>query len=572
MTTPRASDQRILASSAVMAAGTVVSRASGFVRSALLVLALGAVLRADLFSIANTIPNMVYILVAGGVFNAVLVPQLVRRIKDDPDGGDAYASRIITLSALFLAAVTVVLMVLAPVLLRLYLDDDFLEPALAPHLESIVDLTRWCLPQVFFYGMYVLVGQVLNARGRFGPMMWAPIANNVISVVMLVAYLVAFGAATVAQTDQALSSSQEALLGLGSTLGIAAQLVVLVPYLRASGFTYRPRFDFRDPELKKTLSLGVWTVLFVVATQLAYMYVVKLASGGSAAGGTGYTVYSTGLLLMMVPHSVVTVSLATAILPRISSMAHDGDLRGVGRTVGSTLGTALALVLPFAVLLPVVADDVANGLFGWGATDPEQLAPTIALFGPALVPFTVHYLMQRGFYSLEATRRVFYIQCAVALTNVVAAHLLVAVAPARRHRADARGGQPVVVPDRLDHQLHGAAPDARRAAGRAAGAVRRTHLPGARRRRGRGLGRGVGAVRPRRGAAPAGRARSRWRGRGAGAPGGARRGEGVADPRGHQPGRHRRGAAAPGLKVPRVAIGTAQGQQGRVEDAPWEGR
>jgi putative peptidoglycan lipid II flippase len=428
MTTP-GSDQRILASSAVMAAGTVVSRASGFVRSALLVLALGAVLRADLFSIANTIPNMVYILVAGGVFNAVLVPQLVRRIKDDPDGGDAYASRIITLSALFLAAVTVVLMVLAPVLLRLYLDDDFLEPALAPHLESIVDLTRWCLPQVFFYGMYVLVGQVLNARGRFGPMMWAPIANNVISVAMLVAYLLAFGAATVAQTGDALSSSQEALLGLGSTLGIAAQLVVLVPYLRASGFTYRPRFDFRDPELKKTLSLGVWTVLFVVATQLAYMYVVKLASGGSAAGGTGYTIYSTGLLLMMVPHSVVTVSLATAILPRISSLAHDGDLRGVGRTVGSTLGTALALVLPFAVLLPVVADDVANGLFGWGATDPEQLAPTIALFGPALVPFTVHYLMQRGFYSLEATRRVFYIQCAVALTNVVAAHLLVASRP-----------------------------------------------------------------------------------------------------------------------------------------------
>ena len=419
------SDQRILASSAVMAAGTVVSRASGFVRSALLVLALGGALRADLFSIANTIPNMVYILVAGGVFNAVLVPQLVRRIKDDADGGDAYASRIITLSALFLGAVTVVLMVLAPVLLRLYLDDDFLEPALAAQLESIIDLTRWCLPQVFFYGMYVLIGQVLNARGRFGPMMWAPIANNVISVAMLVSYLLAFGAVTVTQTGQALSSSQEALLGVGSTLGIAAQLVVLVPYLRASGFVYRPRFDFRDPELRKTLSLGIWTVLFVVATQLAYMYVVKLASGGSAAGGTGYTVYSTGLLLMMVPHSVVTVSLATAILPRISSLAHAAEVA----VVGETLGTALALVLPFAVLLPVVSDDVANALFGWGATDPEQFAPTIALFGPALVPFTVHYLMQRGFYSLEATRRVFYIQCAVALTNVVAAHLLVTARP-----------------------------------------------------------------------------------------------------------------------------------------------
>lgn len=423
------SDQRILASTAVMAAGTVVSRASGFVRSALLIYVLGALLRADLFTIANTLPNMVYILVAGGVFNAVLVPQLVRRIRDDPDGGNAYASRIVTLFALVLGAVTVTLIVLAPELLRLYLDDRFREPALSDHLASIIDLTRWCLPQVFFYGMYVLIGQVLNAHRHFGPMMWAPIANNVMSVVMLLGYLLLFGPADPSEADAALNPSQEVLLGIGSTLGIAAQFVVLVPYLRRAGFTYRPRFDFHDPELKKTLSLGVWTVLFVVATQLAYMYVVRLASGGAAAGGTGYTVYSTGLLLMMVPHSIVTVSLATAMLPRISALAHAGDLREVGRTVGSTLGTGLALLLPVAVLLPIVAGDVANALFGWGSTDPQSLSPTIALFGPALVPFTVHFVMQRGFYSLEATRRVFYIQCVVAVTNVGVAHVLVGARP-----------------------------------------------------------------------------------------------------------------------------------------------
>ena len=403
------SDQRILASSAVMAAGTVVSRLSGFVRSVLLVAALGGLLRADLFTIANTLPNMVYILVAGGIFNAVLVPQLVRRIKEDPDGGDAYASRIVTLSALFLGAVTVLLMALAPQLLRLYLNSDFREPDLAAHLESIVDLTRWCLPQVFFYGMYVLVGQILNARGRFGPMMWAPIANNVVSVGMLVLYLAIYGRATTAETDAALPFGPELLLGLGSTIGIAAQLLVLVPYLRASGFIYRPRFDFRDPELRHTLRLGMWTVLFVVVTQLAYLVVVRLASGGAADGGTGYTVYSTGLLLMMVPHSIVTVSLATAVLPHISALASDGDLRAVGRTVSSTLRTALALVLPFAVLLPFVADDVANGLFGWGSTDPDLFAPTLAAFAPALVPFTIHYLMLRGFYALEATRLAFFV-------------------------------------------------------------------------------------------------------------------------------------------------------------------
>jgi putative peptidoglycan lipid II flippase len=426
------SDQRILASSAVMAAGTVFSRASGFIRSALLVAALGAAIRGDLFSIANTLPNMVYILLAGGIFNAVLVPQLVRRIKEDPDGGDAYARLVITLSALFLGTVTVLLVVFAPALLGLYLDDRYREPDRAAHLESIVDLTRWCLPQVFFYGMYVLIGQVLNARGRFGPMMWAPIANNVLSIAMLVTYLVVWGpVGDGPQRYEPLDTSQEVLLGLGSTLGIVAQFLVLLPYLRASGFVYRPRFDFRDPELRKTLSLGSWTVLFVVVTQAAYLVVVKLASGGTADGGTGYTVYANSLLIMMVPHSIVTVSLATAILPRLSSFAHEDRLGELGSTVGSTLRTSLALVLPFAVLLPVVAGDVAGFAFGWagGEDTAASFAPTLALFGPALAFFTVHYFMLRGFYAMEMTRLVFFIQLAVSGTNVLVATLLVPSRP-----------------------------------------------------------------------------------------------------------------------------------------------
>jgi putative peptidoglycan lipid II flippase len=420
-------EPRILHSSAVMAAGTVVSRASGYVRAALLVVALGSGLRGDLFAIANTLPNMVYILLAGGVFNAVLVPQLVRRIKDDPDGGDAYASRVITLSALFLGAVTVLLVVVAPLLLRLYLDAQYLDPDRAAHLESIVDLTRWCLPQVFFYGMYVLLGQVLNARGRFGPMMWAPIANNLLSVLMLVLYLVLYGATGRGpERGEALGVGPEVLLGLGSTLGIVAQFLVLVPYLRASGLTYRPRFDFRDPELRRTLALGIWTVLFVVVTQTAYLVVVKLASGGAVDDGTGYLVYSNSLLIMMVPHAIVTVSLATAILPRLSSYAHEDRLAELGSTVGSTLRTSLALVLPFAVLLPITAGDVAGFAFGWAS--PEEaatFAPTLAVFGPALVFFTVHYFMLRGFYAMEMTRLVFFIQLAISLTNIVVATVLV---------------------------------------------------------------------------------------------------------------------------------------------------
>ena len=424
-------EKSVLGNSAVMAAGTVVSRMSGYVRSILLAAALGNALHADVFTIANTVPNMLYILLAGGVFNAVLVPQLVRAQKNDPDGGEAYTNRVVTLAALFLLTVTVLLVLAAPLLMRLFLDGSFYDPQLAAERESVVDFARFCLPQVFFYGMFVLVGQILNARGTFGPMMWAPIANNVIAVAVLVIYLFAFGPAD--SPEGGFTGNQELLLGLGSTLGIAAQFLILVPYLKAAGFTFRPRFDFRDAGLGHTLRLGIWTVLFVVVNQVAYTVVVRLASSGTADGtvadpGTGYTVYSSAFLLVMVPHSIITVSLATAILPRLSARAADSDLAGLAATLMSTLRTTLALIVPFALLLPLVALDVANLVWGYGAASStyENFAPSLALFGAGIAFFTVHYLMLRGFYALERTRTVFWVQCGVAAVNIVLAVVLVA--------------------------------------------------------------------------------------------------------------------------------------------------
>ena len=239
--------------------------------------------------------------------------------------------------------------------------------------------------------MFALVGQLVTSRGSFGPMMWAPIANNVISVAALVVYLLVFGAADGAERTAGYTGGQELLLGLGSTLGIAVQLLVLLPYLRVAGFRYRPRFDFRGTGLGHTLRLGTWTVLFVVVNQLAYTVVVRLASTGTGTGdpeGTGYTVYSSAFLIVMVPHSVITVSLATAILPRLSRAAAEGDLARLGATLARTMRTSFAVM---------------------------------ALFGPAVLLFTAHYLVLRGFYALEQTRTVFWNQCAVAATNVAVA-------------------------------------------------------------------------------------------------------------------------------------------------------
>jgi len=429
---PRSTSRSLLASSAIMAAGTVFSRLSGLIRALLLAAALGNQLLAEQFAIGNTIPNMVYILLAGGVFNAVLVPQLVRAMRTHDDGGEAYTNRVVTLAGLFLAVVTVLLVLGAPWVMAVYLDSSWSSPELAEQRASVIAFARYCLPQVFFYGMFVLVGQILNSRGRFGPMMWAPIANNVIAVGVLLAYLVAYGPADGDAVNGAYTAPQEVLLGVGSTVGIVVQLLILLPYLRAAGFRYRPRFDFRDAGLGHTLRLGTWTVLFVLVNQLTATMVVRLASSGSAASagsgagsdgsGTGYVVYSTMFLVAMVPHSVITVSLATAVLPTLSASAADGDLRTVASTLAGVIRRALSLMVPIGLLLPVLAPDAARAAaFGAVSESYELFVPTLALFGPAVILFTVHYLVLRGFYALERTRTVFFVQCTVAATNVAVA-------------------------------------------------------------------------------------------------------------------------------------------------------
>jgi putative peptidoglycan lipid II flippase len=419
----------LLRSSAVMAAGTLISRLVGFVRTAMVVAAVGSVgLHADIFNYANTVPNMVYILVAGGVFNTVLVPQIVRAMRSDADGGAAYVNRILTLSGIFLAGVTAVLVVAAPWVMRLLAGDQMFAPGLEAQTESFIDFARYCLPQVFFYGVFVLIGQVLNARRSFGPMMWAPIANNLVAIVVLTIYLAVFGGTN---GDAAYSTGEELLLGLGSTLGIAVQTAVLIPYLHKAGVRYRPRFDFRGTGLGHTLRLGLWTVMFVVVNQVAYVVVGRIATDASATGAltgessSGYTAYSYSYLLLMVPHAIVTVSLATAALPHLSSLSAEGRLARLGQELSQTLRHSLAVILPFCALLTVLGPFLAVILFSWGAGAGQSgaLGVTLVYFAPALLFFTVHYLMLRGFYSLEDTRTPFFIQCVIAVANVTAAML-----------------------------------------------------------------------------------------------------------------------------------------------------
>ncbi|WP_410786805.1 murein biosynthesis integral membrane protein MurJ [Kribbella sp. C-35] len=415
---------RTLRSAAVMAAGTVLSRLLGFIRIALLAAAIGTALRGDIFTAANTIPNSLYILLAGGVFNTVLVPQLVRAIKNHEDGGQDFTNRILTFGFVVLAIVTVACVLLAPAIAELYLPKELHDPSRLTEKANMIMFVRLCLPQIFFYGAFVLVGQVLNARRRFGPMMWAPIANNIVACASIVVFLLIY---RVGDNPPTYSHGEELLLGLGHTVGIAVQLLVLLPYLKASGHTYRPKFGLRGTGLGHTARLGIWTVLFVAVNQVTLVVVTQLAIAGSASSDpgakAGLFAYSTAMLIILVPHGIVTVSLATAALPQMSALAADGDTAEVGRMSARSIRQTLAIVVPAAAAMIAFAYPIVTIIAGYGSgkNNLTLMSYTLMTLALGIVPFTVQYFQLRTFYAFEDTRTPFFLQCVIAATNIAAA-------------------------------------------------------------------------------------------------------------------------------------------------------
>jgi putative peptidoglycan lipid II flippase len=430
---------RTARAAAVMAVGTVLSRLLGFARIALLAAAIGTALRNDLFTVANTIPNSLYILLAGGVFNTVLVPQLVRAIKSDDDAGQEYTDRIITAGLVVLAVLTTACVILGPEIAQLYMPDRMNAADRVEQRAEVEFFTRLCLPQIFFYGAFVLVGQVLNARGRFGPMMWAPIANNVVAGLSIVGFMVFY---RVGADPATYSTGESLLLGLGHTVGIAVQLLVLIPYLRSTGYRYRPRFGLRGTGLGKTVKLGLWTVLFVAVNQVTLIVVTRLALSGTASVGAGddaagVFAYSTAMLVFLVPHGIISVSLATAMLPRVSALAADGDNAEVARVSARSIRQALAIVVPaatamFAFAVPAMLLIAGNGAANGNTTG---MSLTLMALSLGLVPFTVQYFQLRTFYAFEDTRTPFLIQLVIAAVNITTA--IVGVALLTDHRFNA---------------------------------------------------------------------------------------------------------------------------------------
>ncbi|MFD9866368.1 murein biosynthesis integral membrane protein MurJ [Streptomyces niveus] len=423
----------LLKSSAVMAAGTLVSRLTGFVRSALIVAALGAATLGDTFQLAITLPTMIYILTIGGGLNSVFVPQLIRAMKDDEDGGEAYANRLLTLVIVILGSLTALSVFAAPVLVRLMSVSIADNPAAN---DVAVVFVRYCLITIFFMGVHVVMGQILNARGRFGAMMWTPVLNNIIIIATLVMFIWVYGTAEDSgMTVASIPPEAERLLGVGVVLGLTVQALAMIPYLRETGFRIRLRFDWRGHGLGKAAKLAKWTVLFVLANQAGVLVVSQLSTAAGVDSGTqgaGYIAYSNAQLIWGMPQAIITVSVMAALLPRLSRSAHDGDTGAVRDDISQGLRNSAVAIVPVAFSFVALGIPMCTLIFGSsGIESARSMGYMLMAFGLGLIPFSVQYVVLRAFYAYEDTRTPFYNTVIVAVVNAAASAVCFLVLPSR---------------------------------------------------------------------------------------------------------------------------------------------
>lgn len=391
-----------------MAIGTIASRVTGFMRLATLVAVLGVGGVRQAFEVSNTLPNSLYDLLLGGVLASTLVPALVQAAAKDPDEG--YVQRLLTFVLLALTGLTALAMLTAPQLVRLYSTTD--DPA---QLRLTVVWAWYFLPQILFYGMSATVGAVLNSRGRFAAPVWAPVVNNLVAIATLAVFVVTPGPP--AATPAALSTAQEVVLGVGTTLGVVAMTVALLPSLRASGFRWQLRLDLRGMGLRHLGRLAAWTFLYVVATQLGYLVLTRLATDVGQLPQ-----YATAFLVWQLPYAVVAVSVLTALLPRMSRRAVEQRLDLMGADLEQGMRLSALLIIPAGLALLVLGEPVAVALFAHGQTtysEAAQIGKVLAVFALGLLPFSIYQVQSRVFYALGDTKTPALVQVAVSTAMVV---------------------------------------------------------------------------------------------------------------------------------------------------------
>jgi putative peptidoglycan lipid II flippase len=412
----------LLRAGGIMALASLISRLTGFVRQIALLGALGLTAVNDSYTVANTLPNIVYELLLGGVLSSVMIPVLVRAQTEDADNGEAFTQKLLTVATTVLMLSTALAMLAAPLLTLLYTGTSgrgTANPALTTALAVLL------LPEIIFYGLGALFGAILNTRGVFGPFAWAPVLNNLVVIGMLQIYRHLH--LSIDEHNTRYSDPAVLLLGLGTTLGIVVQAMVLLPAMRRAGLRLRPRWGW-DARLRDAGRLALWVVGYVLIGQVGY----AVTSWVAAPLGGSFSTYSTAWLLIQVPYGVLGVSLLTALLPRMSRAAAKGRIDELIQdfSLGSRYTTIV--LLPITVVVMLFGTPIGIALFNVGKTtnaEASRLGTTLAVSALGLLPYAITMLQLRVFNSMKDARTPTLIQVIMVAIKVPLTYLCPVLLP-----------------------------------------------------------------------------------------------------------------------------------------------
>ena len=396
----------IAKSSAIMAVGTIASRATGFVRTIVLAAAIGTQLLGDAYQTAGMVPYMIYDLLIGGLLASVFVPFLVKRRKLDPDGGNKTEQRLVTIMLLGLLFITVVSVLIAEWFIRIYAGGFT-----GAQYEISVILARYLVLQIFFIGASGLASAMLNSRHKFGAPMWAPVLNNIVIIGICLWFLSIAGPG---RTPETVTQGELALLGLGTALGQVVQAAVLLWALASAGFRWRPRLDLRGSGLGEAAGAASWMMLYIVVAQVGALVSTNVATRAGAAAanlghetGSGIAAYKFASMLFQLPYAIIAVSVITALLPRMSEHVAAGRKDQVRSDFSRGFRLSSVLIVPISVAMIVFAVPFCVMIYAQGSTSTDDAAAIghiLMTFCVMLIPFTLFQLQMRVFYALGDTR------------------------------------------------------------------------------------------------------------------------------------------------------------------------
>lgn len=398
-------------SSASMAIGTLASRILGFIKAIVLGIAVAGTTVGNIFEGANYLPNLIFLMLAGGLFNAVLIPQIAKASKQ-PDKGTDFISRLLTLGVIGLLVLTAVVMLLVTPIMGVATSFT------GKNLELAITFGLFLLPQIFFYGLFSLLGQVLNAHNSFKAYAWAPVINNVVAIAGLLVFIIVAGSASSSpHTVENWTTAQSWMLAGTATLGIVVQSAVLLIPVHRLGLNLRPKFGWKDSGLGAAAKVAVWTMGTMVIGNLSFIFILRVATIPAGGDSTtdpnipGILILNRATELYIMPHSIIALSIATVMFTAMSHAAASRNMSGLRSSLAGALRTT-GMATVFAGIALVVLSGPFGMLFGGGTEIVgRQIAITLSILAIGAPFYSINFILNRVFYAQENAKTPFIIQC-----------------------------------------------------------------------------------------------------------------------------------------------------------------